>query len=192
LAVSYVPYLLIIITPHRSTTYVYAAYCYRPSSVVCRSVCLSACHTSEPCKNGFTDPAVVWGGVAGSPSSRMWSGPRPTSIPSGILIHAAVWPQDIGRNGSKIGGSAPFWGGELGPHLAQWCFLKVKNRFQKSKTFFQNLECADAGCITCMLASCIHYVRLYHDCLQKLTKMYEFCNLQQTLVWIMSFKIDLI
>ena len=30
-----------IIGPHRSTTYVDAAYCYRPSSVVCRSVCLS-------------------------------------------------------------------------------------------------------------------------------------------------------
>ena len=30
-----------IIRPHRSTTYVDAAYCYRPSSVVCRSVCLS-------------------------------------------------------------------------------------------------------------------------------------------------------
>ena len=27
--------------PHRSTTYVDAAYCYRPSSVVCRSVCRS-------------------------------------------------------------------------------------------------------------------------------------------------------
>jgi len=26
---------------HRSTTYVDAAYCYRPSSVVCRSVCWS-------------------------------------------------------------------------------------------------------------------------------------------------------
>jgi len=29
--------------PHRSTTYVDAAFCYRPSSVVCRSVCLSVC-----------------------------------------------------------------------------------------------------------------------------------------------------
>ena len=38
----------IIVRPLRSTTYVDAAYCYRPSSVVCRSVC----HTSEPCKNG--------------------------------------------------------------------------------------------------------------------------------------------
>jgi len=32
---------LLIIGPHRSTTYVDAAYSYRPSSVVCRSVGLS-------------------------------------------------------------------------------------------------------------------------------------------------------
>jgi len=32
---------IIIIKPHRSTTYIDAAYCYRPSSVVCQSVCLS-------------------------------------------------------------------------------------------------------------------------------------------------------
>jgi len=30
--------LVIIIRPHRSTTYVNAAYCYRPSSMVCPSV----------------------------------------------------------------------------------------------------------------------------------------------------------
>ena len=35
-----------IIRPHRSTTYVDAAYSYRPSSVVG----LSVCHNSEPCK----------------------------------------------------------------------------------------------------------------------------------------------
>jgi len=44
--------VIIIIRPHRSTTYVDAAYCYLPSSVVCRSVCLSValsvCHSSEP------------------------------------------------------------------------------------------------------------------------------------------------
>jgi len=32
-------------------------------------------------------------GRAGSPSNTMWPGPRPTSIPSGILMHPAVWPQ---------------------------------------------------------------------------------------------------
>jgi len=37
---------------HRSTTYVDAVYCQRPSSVVCLSVGLSVCHTSEPCKKG--------------------------------------------------------------------------------------------------------------------------------------------
>jgi len=31
-----------------------------------------------------------WGWGAGSPSNTMSSGPRPTSVPSGILIHAAV------------------------------------------------------------------------------------------------------
>jgi len=39
---SYVKLLWPLITkPHHSTTYVDVAYCYRPSRVVCRSVCLS-------------------------------------------------------------------------------------------------------------------------------------------------------
>jgi len=29
----------------------------------------------------------------GSPSNTMWPGPRPTAIPSGMLIHLTVWPQ---------------------------------------------------------------------------------------------------
>ena len=52
-----------IFRPHCSTTYVDAAYSYRPSSVVCRSVC----HTSEPCKNGCTDQAAVWVEDLGGP-----------------------------------------------------------------------------------------------------------------------------
>jgi len=36
-------FLVIIIMPHCSTAYVYAAYCYRPSSMVCMSVGLSVC-----------------------------------------------------------------------------------------------------------------------------------------------------
>ena len=50
----------VIIRPHRSTTYVDASYCYRSSSMVCQSVCLSVCHTSAPCKNGCTDWGAVW------------------------------------------------------------------------------------------------------------------------------------
>jgi len=34
----------------------------------------------------------LWGG-AGSPSNTVWPGSRPTSLPSGILIHPTVWPQ---------------------------------------------------------------------------------------------------
>jgi len=52
-----------IIRPHRSTTYVDAAYSYRPSSVVC----LSVCHASEPCKNGCTDRAAIWVEDLGGP-----------------------------------------------------------------------------------------------------------------------------
>jgi len=40
----------------RYVEYVDAAYCYRPSSVVCRSVY----HSSEPCKNGSTDRDAIW------------------------------------------------------------------------------------------------------------------------------------
>jgi len=33
----------------------------------------------------------------------MWPGLRPTSVPSGIVIHSAVWPQYMGR---KVGEAA--------------------------------------------------------------------------------------
>jgi len=33
------------------------------------------------------------GGRAGSSSNTMWPGPRPASMPSGILLHPTVWPQ---------------------------------------------------------------------------------------------------
>jgi len=47
---------VIIIRPNCSTMYVDAACCYRPSSVVCRSVCRG----SEPCKNGWTNQECCW------------------------------------------------------------------------------------------------------------------------------------
>jgi len=42
---------------------------------------------------GWKLEGCVHCGWAGSPCSTMWPGPRPASIPSGILIHPAVWPQ---------------------------------------------------------------------------------------------------
>jgi len=61
--------------------------------------------------------APFWGGEAGSSSSTMWPEPRPTSIPSGILIHQAIWPQQIWAE--NWGGCAPLEEGDLGPHLTQ-------------------------------------------------------------------------
>jgi len=39
--------------------------------------------------------APFGGGGAGSPSNTMWPGPRPTCMPSFILIRPTVWPQYI-------------------------------------------------------------------------------------------------
>ena len=50
-----------------------------------------------------------WEGGAGFPCNTMRSGPRLTFVPSGILIHPAVWSQHT------FGGWAVE--GELGPHL---------------------------------------------------------------------------
>jgi len=43
----------IVIRPHRSSTYIDVAYCYRPSSVVCQSIChnrpvVSPVKTAQP------------------------------------------------------------------------------------------------------------------------------------------------
>jgi len=63
-------------------------------------------------------------GVVGSPSNTMLSGPRPTSLPIGILIHPAVWLQQLfgyNRYGPKIGGVPPFWGvGGGSPSNTMW------------------------------------------------------------------------
>jgi len=45
---------------------------------------------------------------AGSPSNTMSLGPRPTSLPSGILILPAVWPQQIWAE--NWGRTVPLWG----------------------------------------------------------------------------------
>ena len=36
---------------------------------------------------------ALWGGGSGSPSSTIWPGPRPTYLPSFILIRPTVWTQ---------------------------------------------------------------------------------------------------
>jgi len=71
--------------------YVDAAYRYCLSSVVCWSVCMSVCHTNEPCKNGCTDRDAVW--VVGSDGPRescvTW-GPK---VLSDIAMTTNLWTE---------------------------------------------------------------------------------------------------
>ena len=60
--------------------------------------------------------AVPLLGGAATPSNTTSSGPRPTSVPSGILVHPTIWPQ---RTLAEHWGCAPLGEGELGPHLTQ-------------------------------------------------------------------------
>jgi len=58
-------------------------------------------------------------GGAGSSSGTLWPGLRPTSTPSGILIHPAVWPQKTWAE--NWGGCAPFSGeGTWVPPNTMW------------------------------------------------------------------------
>jgi len=50
-------------------------------------------------------------GGAGYPSNTKSPGARPISIPSGILIHSAVWPQ---RTWAENWGAVPLLGGGAG------------------------------------------------------------------------------
>ena len=58
-----------------------------------------------------------FGGGAVSPSNTMCPGLRSTSVPTDILIHHAIWPQQTWAK--NFGGCAPFGEGKLGPHLTQ-------------------------------------------------------------------------
>jgi len=60
----------IIFRPHCRTVYVDAAYCYIPNNVVCRSVY----HSSEPCKNSWTDRDAVWVQDSGWPKNHVLDG----------------------------------------------------------------------------------------------------------------------
>jgi len=60
----------------------------------------------------------LFGEEAGSPSNTKSTGPKPTSIPSGILISAAIWPQQIR---AENWGAVPLWGGGAGsPSNTMW------------------------------------------------------------------------
>jgi len=58
---------------------------------------LSSCWGGRPFGHNRHGPKVMKGCCGGwvptgPPSTTMWPGPRPTTLPSGILIHPTVWP----------------------------------------------------------------------------------------------------
>ena len=64
---------------------------------------------------------LFWGGGAGSPSNTKSPGLRPTSIPSGILMPQAVWPQ---RKWVKNWGLCPLFGRPFAKRFAL-CYRSV-------------------------------------------------------------------
>jgi len=81
--------IIIIIKPHHSTTYVDAADCYKLSSMVC----LSVCHSSEPCKNGWTHqmPFALRTRV-GPVNHVLDGGPDPPMQSKGTILRGNGWP----------------------------------------------------------------------------------------------------
>jgi len=79
-----------------------------PYQVVSGSMQLFGHHSHGLKSGGCCAPFRGWG--SWSPSNTMLPTPRPTSVPSGILMHPAVWPQQTWAE--KWGGCcAPFRGG---------------------------------------------------------------------------------
>jgi len=68
-----------------------------------------------PKRGGLLCP---FGGGPGSPSNTMSLGPRPTCLPRGILIHPAIWPQQIW---AENWGALSLWGRGAGsPSNIMW------------------------------------------------------------------------
>ena len=97
--------------------------------------------TAGPKSEGCALPLSVWV-RAGSPSNTMSPGSKPTSVPSGILIHPAFGQN---RHGPKIGGCAPFGRGELGPHLTQYGLCRGLPPYQVACWSIQPLATIDMG-----------------------------------------------
>jgi len=70
---------------------------------------------------------VPYGGEAGSACNTMWPGPRPTFIPSGILIHPAVCPQQTWAENWRRG-SAP-WG--------EWEWVRIKHKVARAEAYLR-------------------------------------------------------
>jgi len=113
-----------------------------PSSYKCSAVAEMGEHNGHkrygPKKEGL---CPLLGGGAGSPSNTTWSGPRPTSVPSGILIHPAIWPQQTwAENWGRV--CAPFSGEGSWAYLCANCHLDPSSRLATINTDQKLGDCA--------------------------------------------------
>ena len=112
--------IFVVVRPHRSTTYVDAAYCCdRVAWSLGRSVCLSVSHTGKLCKNGRTDRDAIWVEDSGGPKEPcirwgpdpLWKGAilrgkgRPIVKYMGTLRSSVQkrWNQSRCRLGGRLG-----------------------------------------------------------------------------------------
>ena len=91
-------------------------------TTVCSSKCLALAEIGD--RLATIDMGRKWerglcllSGGARAPSNTMPAGPRPTSVPSGILIHPTILQQQTWVE--NLGGLCPFFWGGLVPHLTQ-------------------------------------------------------------------------
>jgi len=83
-----------IIRPHHRTTYVDAAYCYRPSSVVCRLVCMSVCLSVT-----LVSPAKMAAPIEMPFGLRTRVGPRNHALDGGpAVLRDVAMATNFGRN----------------------------------------------------------------------------------------------
>jgi len=69
----------------------------------------------------------LWGEL-GPPSNTVSPGPRPSSVPSGILIHPAIWPQ---QTWAKNWGAVPLWG--RGSCISIWHNMARADAYLRAK-----------------------------------------------------------
>ena len=74
--------------------------------------------------------AVPLLGVAGSPCNTMWPGPKPTFVPSGILIHPTVWPHQRCRQDRQT--DRPFY--KRSPKNGSWRRKRISQKTSQKMT----------------------------------------------------------
>ena len=92
--------------------------------------------TRGVCRKAVGLLCPLWGGgELGPPSNTMWPGPRPASIPSGILIHPTVWPQYTNvtdRDRTDNGLIAFYKRSRRNPSREKFCELRQKRKRNSS------------------------------------------------------------